>query len=42
MLFGGGYVTLAEWWRGGLVVAVVNVAVWMGAGAVWFKVLGYW
>jgi DASS family divalent anion:Na+ symporter len=42
VLFGGGYVTLAEWWRGGLVVAVVNVAVWMGAGAVWFKVLGYW
>ncbi|MFI7707570.1 anion permease [Nonomuraea sp. NPDC049480] len=42
VLFGGGYVTLTEWWRNGLVVAGVNIAVWMGAGAVWFKILGYW
>lgn len=40
--FGGGYVTLAEWWRNGLIVAVANIAIWMGVGIVWFKVLGYW
>ncbi|GIH94661.1 SLC13 family permease [Planobispora siamensis] len=32
VLFGGGYVTLAEWWRLGAIVAVANVAVWMAAG----------
>ncbi|MFC4056678.1 DASS family sodium-coupled anion symporter [Planomonospora corallina] len=42
VLFGGGYVTLAEWWRLGAVVAVANVAVWMAAGAAWFKILGAW
>ncbi|MFB9896228.1 DASS family sodium-coupled anion symporter [Planobispora takensis] len=42
VLFGGGYVTLAEWWRLGAIVAVANVAVWMAAGAAWFKILGAW
>ncbi|WP_128381335.1 anion permease [Streptomyces cavernae] len=42
VLFGGGYVTLAEWWRTGLAAAVANIAVWMGVGAVWLKVLGHW
>lgn len=40
--FGSGYVTLVEWWRNGLIVAVANIAIWMGVGIVWFKILGYW
>ncbi|MFC4062755.1 hypothetical protein ACFOWE_31060 [Planomonospora corallina] len=35
-------IPLAEWWRLGAVVAVANVAVWMAAGAAWFKILGAW
>ncbi|WP_327730986.1 anion permease [Streptomyces sp. NBC_00487] len=42
VLFGGGYVTLAEWWRTGLIAAAANIVIWMGAGAAWFAVLGYW
>lgn len=42
VLFGSGYVTLAEWWRNGVIVAAVNIVVWMGVGAFWFKILGYW
>ena len=41
-LFGGGYLTLGEWWRTGLIIAVTNIVIWMGIGLPWFKVLGYW
>jgi len=42
VLFGGGYVTLAEWWRTGLIAAGANIVIWMGVGALWLKVLGHW
>ena len=42
VLFGGGYLTLGEWWRTGLIVAVTNIVIWMGIGLPWFKLLGYW
>jgi DASS family divalent anion:Na+ symporter len=42
VLFGGGYVTLGEWWRTGLIAAAANIVIWMGFGAAWFAVLGYW
>jgi DASS family divalent anion:Na+ symporter len=42
VLFGSGYVTLGEWWRNGLLVAIANIAIWMGVGVLWFKALGYW
>ena len=42
VLFGAGYVTLGEWWRIGALMSVVNIAIWMLVGGLWFKVLGYW
>jgi divalent anion:Na+ symporter, DASS family len=42
VLFGAGYVTLGEWWRIGLLVSVVDIAIWMLIGGLWFRVLGYW
>ena len=42
MYFGSGYVTLATWWRLGLLVSVVNIIVWLVVGGLWWKVLGYW
>ncbi|UCC83786.1 MAG: anion permease, partial [Gemmatimonadota bacterium] len=42
VLFGSGYVELAEWWRLGLLVSVVNIAVWLGVGGAWWKLLGIW
>ncbi|MFJ3201520.1 DASS family sodium-coupled anion symporter [Streptomyces sp. NPDC086989] len=40
--FGAGYATLPEWWRTGLLAAVANIAIWMGIGGVWLKLLGHW
>ncbi|MGD8360802.1 MAG: anion permease [Gemmatimonadota bacterium] len=42
VLFGAGYVEVREWWRLGLVVSLVNLAVWIGVGGVWWRVLGLW
>jgi DASS family divalent anion:Na+ symporter len=42
ILFGVGYVSFADWWRVGLVVSVVNVAIWLTIGFAWWQVLGFW
>jgi len=42
VLFGAGYVEVQDWWRLGLVVSLVNLAVWMGVGGIWWRVLGLW
>ncbi len=42
ILFGGGHVSLGAWWRVGLIVSFVNIAIWLGAGALWWKALGLW
>jgi DASS family divalent anion:Na+ symporter len=42
VLFGAGYVRLADWWRLGAVVSVVNVLIWLGIGGAWWKITGLW
>ncbi|GAB2453533.1 anion permease [Xylanimonas ulmi] len=42
VLFGAGYVSIGHWWRYGLAIGVLNIAIWMGLGGVWMKVLGMW
>lgn len=42
VLFGSGYVELGTWWKLGALVSVVNIAIWLGVGSVWWKVLGLW
>lgn len=42
IIFGSGYATLAEWWKVGFVMSVVNLAIWFYIGGAWWKVLGYW
>jgi DASS family divalent anion:Na+ symporter len=42
ILFGSGNVALGTWWKAGLIVSFVNIAIWLGVGAVWWKVLGLW
>jgi DASS family divalent anion:Na+ symporter len=42
ILFGSGAVALATWWRVGLIVSVVNIAIWLGIGGAWWKALGLW
>jgi DASS family divalent anion:Na+ symporter len=42
VLFGAGYVRLAEWWRLGAAVSVANIIIWLGIGGVWWKLIDLW
>jgi len=42
VLYGTGYVPIGIWWGLGFLVSVVNLLIWLGAGAVWWKALGLW
>ncbi len=42
VIFNSNYVTLQEWWSIGAVMSVVNLVVWIGAGLIWWKFLGYY
>jgi DASS family divalent anion:Na+ symporter len=42
VIFGSGYTTLGEWWAAGFVMSLVLILVWLVAGGVWWKLLGYW
>jgi len=34
--------SLGEWWKAGFVMSLVNLAVWIVVGGLWWKLLGYW
>lgn len=40
--FNAGYMDQKTWWKFGLIVSFVNIAIWMGVGFPWWKVLGLW
>jgi DASS family divalent anion:Na+ symporter len=40
--FNAGYVDQKTWWILGLIISFANIAIWMGAGFLWWKVLGLW
>jgi DASS family divalent anion:Na+ symporter len=42
VLFGAGYVEIADWWKLGAVISVVNIAIWLGIGGLWWKLIGLW
>ena len=42
ILFGSGNVDIGDWWRLGALVSVVNIAIWLGAGSLWWRLLGLW
>lgn len=42
MIFAAGYVSHGTWWRVGLLVSFVNLAVWTSVGLVWWKLIGLW
>lgn len=42
IIFGSGYTTLAEWWKIGFILSVVNLLIWFVIGSLWWKLLGYW
>lgn len=38
--FGSGYVKIGDWWKLGFIVSLVNIAVWVIIGSVWWNLLG--
>jgi DASS family divalent anion:Na+ symporter len=42
VLYGAGYIRLADWWRLGAIVSVVNIVIWLGIGGLWWKLLKIW
>ena len=42
ILFGSGNVEIGDWWRLGALVSVVNIVIWLGAGSLWWRLLGLW
>jgi DASS family divalent anion:Na+ symporter len=42
VFFEAGYVSQAEWWRLGFLVSLVDLAIWIGVGIVWWKIIGLW
>jgi DASS family divalent anion:Na+ symporter len=42
VFFGTGYVSQGAWWRVGFLVSLLNLAIWLGVGLIWWKILGWW
>ena len=42
ILFGAGYVDQRTWWKLGFICSLVLLVIWIGIGAIWWKVLGLW
>ena len=40
--FGAGYVDQGTWWKLGFMTSVINMIIWVGLGAFWWKALGLW
>lgn len=42
ILFGAGYIDQGTWWKLGFIFTTLNIIVWVGLGAIWWKFLGLW
>jgi DASS family divalent anion:Na+ symporter len=42
VFFGAGYVRQTDWWRIGFLISVMNLAIWLGVGMWWWKLVGLW
>ncbi len=42
IVFAAGYASHGTWWRIGLLVSLINFAVWGSVGLLWWKIIGLW
>lgn len=42
VFFSAGYMRQSEWWRIGFLVSLADLAIWMGIGMGWWKLIGFW
>ena len=40
VLYGTGFVPMGAWWGIGALVSMVNIAIWVGVGSIWWRVIG--
>lgn len=40
--FGLGYVPAGRWFSWGFIISLFHLAIWLGVGMVWWKILGWW
>jgi DASS family divalent anion:Na+ symporter len=40
--FAPGYVSQSTWWLVGLTISIVNIALWLGVGLLWWSAIGLW
>lgn len=40
--FSSGYVPQNTWWSVGFIISLVNLAIWMGLGTLWWNAVGLW
>jgi DASS family divalent anion:Na+ symporter len=41
-VFAENYVSFRDWWRVGLMVSWINLAIWLTVGFAWWKLLRFW
>jgi divalent anion:Na+ symporter, DASS family len=42
VFFGAGYVRQTDWWRIGFILSLMNLAIWLGVGMWWWRLVGLW
>jgi DASS family divalent anion:Na+ symporter len=42
IVFSAGYIPQRNWWRVGLRLSLVNIAIWLTVGMAWWKLTGLW
>jgi len=42
VFFNAGYVGQGTWWRVGFVLSILNLAIWVGVGSIWWRLIGLW
>lgn len=42
LFFGTGFVSIRDWWRCGLVIGLMHLAIWLTVGTLWWHVIGVW
>jgi len=42
IVFAADYVSHGKWWRIGLLISFVNLAIWAAVGLAWWKLIGLW
>jgi divalent anion:Na+ symporter, DASS family len=42
VFFGAGYVRQTDWWRIGFLLSLMNIAIWLGVGIWWWRLIGLW